>query len=253
MGYCAGDYASRCFTYYNGLPDMDLTRTESNVIQRLRRKRIATMKTLRRELDVSHMTVVRALNKYGYHSGLNHNASYYTLLDTPRFDAEGLWAYRDICFSEQGTLAKTLVVLTENAPAGMTVAEIEQRVNTKVGNLLSRLCRQNQLSRCFAGRQAVYLAVDAKRQKQQQQRRERQRQETQVTQASAMTERTAFPPHDDVVTVLEVLIQIIKSPKSDAAQLAKALRTRGVKITSTQVQRILDFYGFKKKRNYRGR
>lgn len=226
---------------------MDLTRTESNVIQRLRRQRIATMTTLRKELDVSHMTVVRALNKYGYHSSVNRNASYYALLDTPRFDAEGLWTCRQVCFSKHGTLARTVVFLAENAPAGMTVAEIEQRVNTKVGNLLSRLCGQNELSRCFAGRQAVYLAVDAERQKQQQQRRERQRQETQVTQASPTTQRAAFPPNSDMVTVLEILIQVIKSPKSDAAQLAKALRTRGVKIASPQVQRILDFYSLQKK------
>ena len=47
---------------------MDLTRTETSVVQRLRRKRVANMKTLCEQLDVSHMTVVRALKKYGYFS-----------------------------------------------------------------------------------------------------------------------------------------------------------------------------------------
>ena len=45
---------------------MELTRKESDVVQRLRRKRVATMKALRHELAISHMTVVRALRKYGY-------------------------------------------------------------------------------------------------------------------------------------------------------------------------------------------
>jgi hypothetical protein len=229
---------------------MELTRKESSVVQRLRRKRIATMSTLCEQMDVSHMTVVRALNKYGYHSSVNHNASYYTLHDTPHFNEDGLWTYRDICFSEHGSLSKTLVALAEKAPAGLTVSEFEQRVNTKVGNLLSRLCRRDELSRCFAGRRAVYLTVDTKRQQQQQ--RERERQEIQAAEASA-TEQAAFPPKDDVVTVLEVLIQIIKTPNSDAAQLARALRGRGVKMTAAGVQRVIDFYALQKKRNTRRR
>lgn len=232
---------------------MELTRKESSVVQRLRRKRIATMSTLCEEMDISHMTVVRALNKYGYHSSVNHNASYYTLRDTPCFNEDGLWTYRHVCFSEHGSLGKTLVALAEKAPTGLTVSEFEQRVNTKVGNLLSRLCQQDELSRCFAGRRAVYLAADRKRQQQQQRERERERQETQATEASATTEQAAFPPNYDAVTVLEVLIQIIKTPHSDAAQLAKTLRVRGVKMTAAGVQRVLDFYALQKKRNTRRR
>ena len=97
---------------------MDLTQKESEVVQRLRRKRIGTMKILREELAVSHMTVFRALNKYGYYSSVNHNASYYTLHDIPRFDEDGLWIYRKICFSEHGSLSETLVNLVPSNPVG---------------------------------------------------------------------------------------------------------------------------------------
>ncbi len=230
---------------------MDLTRKELEVVRRLRRERIGTMKILREELAVSHMTVFRALRKYGYHSSVNHNASYYTLHDIPRFDQDGLWTYREACFSEHGSLSKTLVNLAEKSPAGLTVAALEQRVKTKVGNLLSRLCQQQQLSRCFAGRQAVYLAVETERQ----QRQERERQEIDASRTSSSSDvgQASFPPRYDVVTVLEVLIQIIKTPTAEAAELAKAMRARGVKITAVQVQRVLDFYAIKKKRNTRRR
>jgi hypothetical protein len=226
---------------------MDLTQKESEVVRRLRRKRIGTMKILREELAVSHMTVFRALQKYGYHSSVNRNASYYTLHDIPRFDEDGLWTYREICFSEHGSLSKTLVNLVRESPTGLTVAELEQRVKTKVGNLLSRLCQQQQLGRCFAGREAVYLAADTERQRQQ----ERERQESRVLQAfsSSDAEPARFPPGYEVITVLEILMQTIKTPAADAAELAKALRVRGVKTTAVKVQRVLDFYGIKKKRN----
>jgi hypothetical protein len=228
---------------------MDLTRKESEVVRRLRRKRIGTMKTLCAELAVSHMTVFRALSKYGYHSSVNHNASYYTLHDIPRFDVDGLWTYRKVCFSEHGSLSRTLVNLAEKSPAGLTVTELEQRVKTRVGNLLSRLCQQQQLNRCFAGREAVYLAVDTERQRQQ----ERARQESYSLRASSSSDaaQVRFPPRYDVITVLEVLMQIIKTPAAEAAELAKMLRVRGVKTTAVKVQRVLDFYGIKKKRNTR--
>ena len=230
---------------------MDLTLKESGVVRRLRRERIGTMRILCEELAVSHMTVFRALRKYGYHTSVNHNASYYTLHDIPRFDEDGLWMYRKVCFSEHGSLSKTLVHLAEKSPAGLTVAELEQRVKTKVGNLLSRLCQQQQLSRCFAGHEAVYLAVDKERQ----QRQERERQESHAPRASSSVDagQARFPPRYDVITVLEILMQIIKTPGAEAAELAKALRVRGVKITAVKVQRVLDFYGMKKKRNTRRR
>jgi hypothetical protein len=224
---------------------MKLSEKEWSVVGRLRRKRMATMKTLRDELGVSHMTVVRALNKYGYLSSVNHNAAYYTLHDIPGFDQDGLWNYRKICFSKYRTLEKTLLALVQNASAGLTVAELEQRLNTKVGNLLSRLCRQNQLTRYFAGRQAVYLAVDSQQQQQQRNQRDLCREESRS--AATGTNQPAFPPGCDVILVLEVLIQIIKRPKADAASLAKAVRARGIKINAVQVQRVLDFYALGKK------
>lgn len=232
---------------------MPLTRMETQVVELLRRKRIATMQALRVALDASHMTVVRALQKQGYYSSVNRNASFYALRETPQFDARGLWLYRDVCFSRHGTLARTLVALVESAPAGLTVAELERQVHTRVGNLLSRLCRQGELSRCFAGHQAVYLATKAERQDQQRRCREERRPVNTTAPVAANMETGSVPPKADVVMVLEVLIQIIKTPRADAAQLAQTLRGRGVRIATAGVQRILDFYALQKKRHDRGR
>ena len=106
---------------------MHLTPLELKVVQRLRRLRVASMKTLRDDLDVSHMTVVRACKKYGYLSSVNCNAAFYTLQDVPHFDSDGLWNYRNICFSKHRTLEKTLVALVQDAPAGLTLRLVRQR------------------------------------------------------------------------------------------------------------------------------
>jgi hypothetical protein len=232
---------------------MELTRKEDSVVKRLRSRRVLDMKTLCEKLDVSHMTVVRALKKYGYHSSINHNGAFYTLHDIPSFDNDGLWTYRNICFSSHRTLDKTLMALVQNATAGLSVAELQQRLNTKVGNLLSRLCQKKQLSRCFRGREAVYLAADPQQQQRQRSQFDLRQQEIQTTTPSSDTDSASFPPRCDVVLVLEVLIQIIKTPKADSAELAKAIRERGVKINQTQVKRVIDFYAIQKKRNTRRR
>ena len=122
-----------------------------------------------------------------------------------------------------------------------------------MGNLLSRLCQQNELTRCFAGRQAVYLAVEPQLQQRQRAELELRQQETSATTASSNTDSPPFPPRCDVVLVLEILIQIIKTPAADAAGLAKAIRARGLRINARQVQRVIDFYALQKKRNTRRR
>lgn len=226
---------------------MKLTHTEARVVGRLRKTRVDTMHQLCQHLQVSHMSVVRALKKYGYFTSVNHNARYYTLHDIPRFDEDGLWTYRDVCFSSRHTLSKTLVALVQNADAGLTVAQLQQRLDTGVGNLLSRLCHQNQLTRCFVGRQAIYLVAEPRRQEQQREQLQRQQQTAAAATAEDAGRSPPFPPHCDVVLVLEVLIQIIKAPRTGAAELAKAIRARGVKINARQVQRVLDFYGIQKK------
>jgi hypothetical protein len=227
---------------------MNLTDTERMVIERLQHDRVTTMKTLRDELDVCHMTIVRACKKYGYFTSINRNAAFYTLHDCPRFDRDGLWFYQGICFSQHRTLEKTLVALVENASAGLTVLEVEERLRMRVGNLLSRLCGRRTVSRCSAGRHAVYLAADNLRQQQQRDARERQERESPGQAAQVQIQQPTFPPNCDVILVLEVLIHIIKLPQADAGVIARALRAHGHKITSTQVQRVFDFYSLKKKR-----
>ena len=139
--------------------------------------------------------------------------------------------------------------MVEKSSTGLTVNELEQRLKTKVGNLLSRLCREQQLERCFMGREAVYLSADTKRCQQQERERRKGRELQKLS--SSEPKPVRFPPGYDSVTVLEILMQVIKTPALDSTELAKALRDRGVKTTAVKVQRVLDFYDIKKKRHTR--
>ncbi len=227
---------------------MHLTKTESAIVKELRRSRVATMKSLREQFQVSHMTVVRALRKEGYFSSYNFNSAYYTLRETPQFDEHGLWAYRKVRFSQFGSLPETIVQLVNDAPAGMTVNELQQRLDTQVANLLGRLCGEDRIARIRQGRCAVYLAIDGPCQERQIEQRATLVRAARSREATQQEEVFQLPPRYDAALVVSVLVEVIRKPRAKPAQLAENVRRQGVRVTKPQVQRILDFYAIKKKR-----
>lgn len=226
---------------------MHLTAKEQAVVGSLRRWRVCTLKALCEHLDISHMTVVRALKEYGYHTSYNKNSAYYTLKDIPAFDTNGLWAYGDIRFSEHGTLMETILAMVNQSCAGYTVHEIEKQLGTKVGNLLCRLGRQKRLSRYYAGRYAVYLSTDAHQQLKQKAKREQQREKARIASKPVQRLRTELPEGIDAVSVISVLIRMIEMPDASAASLSRSLQSKGTSITAEQIRSIVDFYSLEKK------
>lgn len=222
-----------------------LTPQETTVVERLRRCRVASLAQLRHSADLSHMTVYRALTKVGYYTSLNENSAGYTLRQTPRFDAQGLWVYRRFCFSRHGTLTQTLRVLAETSPAGATVSELQAQVHTPVANLLSRLCRAGQLAVQRLHRQAVYLAVDPA----QQARQWAQRQA--ATRPPKAPAPRALPPEWPALPLLRLFVAMIQNPQASAAQLAHALEQQGLAYRPDQVRQVIAFYELKKKRHAR--
>ncbi len=220
-----------------------LTSGEQKVIAWLRKATVATMKQIRHRLHISHMTVVRALKKFGYFASYNHNASYYVLRDVPEFDDWGLWAYRDVRFSRYRTLPATIVAVVEKAPTGLTVPELEQRLQTKAGNVVSRLVSRGRVQReRLTGRHVVYLASDPEVRTRQLEQRQRQVQE------KAAPGGAELPFRCSATDVIEVLRAVIVTSDDDPDRLARRLQAGGAYITAGQVRRVLEHYGVEKKR-----
>lgn len=226
---------------------MNVTKTENIIIEHLRKLRIATKTDLCSTFQVSHMTVVRALKKYGYYTSYNMNSAYYVLKDTPEFDEYGLWFYKDVYFSRYGTLGETLVTLVEMSPSGLAVNELEPKLRVKVGNFLSCLCRQKCLARFYAGRQVVYLSINPQQRSSQEVRRQRQLEEARALIHAKRREGKKLPEGFDAITVISILIQMIKAPKSSIASISQTLQKRELKITAEQVRNVIEFYSLQKK------
>jgi hypothetical protein len=220
-----------------------LTEREQNVVDYLQKKKAATMGKLRDQFGISHMTVVRALKKYGYWTSFNHNAAYYALRDVPRFDEWGLWFYRDVGFSKYGTLLQTVVGLVEASTAGLTAQELQERLQTHAANLVARLVGEGRLGReALAGRRVVYVARGAKLG-----RRQYGRRQAMVREAAA-ARPSELPPGCSVTDVIEVLRQMIVTPQAGPEQLARTLQRRGVRVTAGEIRRVIDYCRLGKKR-----
>jgi hypothetical protein len=220
---------------------MELTTAQSQIVQQLRGDRVAKWTGLAEQLECSTKTVQRALAKVGYYTSINHNATFVTLKDVPRFDQRGLWKYQTIHFSKHGNLPQTLRRIVEQAPAGCTVQELEQLVGTRVHNHVSRLLREGKLNRFFLGRKVVYLAADPRQRESQQQ----VRQQATPEQARAVHD-TDLPPGVDAITVIHVLLRLLETPQASVASIARTLQARKLAVRADQIRQILEFYGLKK-------
>ena len=208
----------------------------------IKARKVATMKSLRHQFQISHMTVFRILSDYGYHTSYNCNAAYYTLHDIPQFDSAGLWAYRVIRFSRYGTLSDTIVALVENAIAGQTVRELEDRLQTKVANLLCRLVHDGRLmQRPLQGRSVVYLVADPKRADQQFEERQQLPQQLPIP-------RRNLPEGCSTAVVIAILRAMVLAPNAGPEQLAQQLNAQGVYVLASQVSRVIEHYALEKKR-----
>lgn len=218
------------------------TERHQKLVEWMKKRKVATMKAMRHQFQLSHMTVFRILKEYGYYTSYNYNATYYTLHDVPQFDPLGLWAYRDVRFSCYRTLNETIVAVVQKSNAGMTVREVEDRLQTQAANLLCRLVHEGKLrQRSFRGRQLVYLAADGKQ-------ADRQYQQRQEALQQPTAHHRSLPPGCSPSEVIEILRQMVLSPQADPDQLARELIGRDVQATARQVRRVIEHYALEKKR-----
>ncbi|MCP4309599.1 MAG: hypothetical protein GY788_32935 [bacterium] len=112
------------------------------------KKKIATMGELKHALGTQvDVTVFRKLRPLAYRTSYSDRGRYYTLDRIARFDERGLWAYRGVYFSKQGTLRRTAEALVHASEAGCFAEELERLLQVRVKDPLRELCRQGRLTR----------------------------------------------------------------------------------------------------------
>jgi hypothetical protein len=127
----------------------------------LRREKIASMPELMAALGTQvERTVFRKLSELPYQTSYSHRGCFYTLLDVAEFDHLGLWGWKSVWFSRQGTLVETAAAFVECASAGYLVEELDDLVHVGTKDVLRTLVEKGRLSRAKYGGQYLYCSGD---------------------------------------------------------------------------------------------
>jgi len=203
------------------------------------KKRVVDLNGLFKTANTSsRATVFRRLKQLEYISSYTHAGKYYTLINIPQFDADGLWIYQDIGFSKQGTLKQTVLSLIKESESGQLQIDLENRLGIKVHNTLLDLINTKQVRRELVDKFYLYLNPKSKIAAKQ------------ISKYKKMKSGSLKPTK--VLTewlVIEVLAEAIRGSyvRISITDLCVRLKERHIEVTESQVKEIFKQYRIKKK------
>jgi hypothetical protein len=182
----------------------------ASLLRRWRRKKVITLAEIQQQLKTSVRTIRRRLQAWGALASFNHNSRFYALPELVQFDEHGLWFHHDIGFSRHGHLPQTIVALVLQSAAGLSAAELGQRLRLDPRSFLWQFHQHPSLQREKVAGLYVYFAADpmlAARQK---------------ALRSAAAPPTPLPSAEESIAVL---VRAIQHPEESSDQLAAALQS----------------------------
>ena len=122
-----------------------------------RAKCLSTLGEVARLIGRTVHTARRRLQEWQAHNSYNQNGRYYTLLDVPEYDANGLWRWCGVFFSRAGTLKQTVIELVGRSAAGMDAGELRELPGLDPRSFLSAFANHPQLRREKTRGRFVYV------------------------------------------------------------------------------------------------
>jgi hypothetical protein len=203
-----------------------------DLLDAFQHNKVLTKKQLLQAAGCSSMTAWRLLRQQGYFTSYNDNARYYTIVGIPQFDQHGLWSYRHARFSKWGSLTKTIIALVQESSAGLDADQLQQLLHVKnVKPILTRLIHNESLTRERIDTRFVYFPRQQPSRTRQAKQRKKQTHEALATRA--------LPPLEHIIALL---VEIIRRPKNTPRQWARRLGQRGVRLGTSDIQAVLDYY-----------
>ncbi len=213
---------------------MTLDKNLKIVMEEWKSKKLFLLKELTDLLNCAEITVKCYLRKWNAISSYNHNSKYYTLPEIAEFDANGLWEYNGIGFSEDGNLIQTIVHLVSLSLNGLYVKDIADLLHLDCTSLISRIFRRKYLTRKRFSGKYIYFSADEDIYKRQLKERRK------IIEIQSGTEIS------DTVAVA-ILVELINNPRLANDEFVKHLSIKSINITEIQLNSFLEHHGIPKK------
>lgn len=182
----------------------------------------------------SERSLFRDLKEAESISSYSHAGRFYTLRKIPRFDSHGLWLFKEVGFSQYGTLGATIEHWVNQSAAGYTYSALKARLAVRIENVLLELTETKRIRREGEAGEYVYYSMEKAIALLQRKHRE----ELNRQQQAEISERI----------VIEVLAAVIRGSKVcvELGELQGRLQVRGISIGMRQIAQILELYDVKK-------
>lgn len=202
------------------------------VLRRFASQKVLTVPDLMDALSCSLMTVRRRLSEWHVHTSYNKNGRYYTLPSIPTFDKNGIWCYREVCFSKYGSLKNTVIALAARSKAGLTHGELQQIIGMNPKYLMARFTELAGIKKEREKNHILYFSSDP--------------------QQYAAQKRNRFPPEPSVgqlpseAQAILILVEAIHHPDFSIDDLVARLVGKGHAVQRGAIVALFDRYRIKK-------
>jgi len=206
-------------------------KTESTLI---RRKKIVTLDELAMSLRCSKRTAQRRLAQLKTVRSYNRNGQYYTLEDIPKYDANGLWHYRETYFSRFGNLTQTFIQLVQASQAGLTSHEAGDLMGLRASSFLWSVHNHPEIRREKHQGRYVYFGAKSARYTEQFQNR--------IT----LSQIQRLPSEFEAIAIL---VEKIKHPQWSVEKLANKLKAKNLCMDPQVIENLFLHHGLVTKKN----
>lgn len=200
----------------------------SLLLSRWRRQKVITFSELLAGLNASVRTVRRRLKEWKALASFNHNSRYYALPELPLFDDHGLWFFGDIGFSRHGHLPQTIVALVRQAPAGLSAAELGQRLHMDPRSFLWQFHQHPGIQREKHHGHYVYFAAEP---------------ELASRQKASRSAAVVLAPLPSASEAIAILVEAMKHPECQAQQLCDRLLPDHPRLTAQMILGLFAHHG----------
>ena len=197
-----------------------------------KKSKVLTLNQISKTRDCSIRTVQRQFAELAVLRSYNKNSRYYTLSEIPKFNAHGIWCYRDIFFSKYGDLRQTVKHAIVASDDGLSSNEIGDIVNLLPRSFMHHFREMEGVFREKHGGVYIYFSNDSTIYARQKSKRVRANDVKRISDAIA----------------IKILVGYIKHPELSQEELSSILRReQHLDISVSVIKNLLSFHGLLKK------
>lgn len=201
-----------------------LNKRFKSVYEIWKKSKVLTLVELLKITRCCKNTVRKDLKKWNAVTSFNKNGKYYSLPEFLDFDENGLCFLNETGFSRNGNLINTMAALASSSVAGFSADDFEKLLHFKFNSysVITKVVDRANLNRKKFNGVYIYFSEDQKI----------------FDRQATEREKITIKKLPDSIAV-EVLVELIQNPESDAKKISKRLKQRNIDAAPKEIYNFL--------------